>query len=154
MKLHLTLILILAASVSVFAQSEKDWEGFYEFSEGTPRKGPQMSFSHYVDIEILPENRLNVTFGGTGHYFSRELNCLAKISGNTIMIYYDGSSGKKNYYSYNADRLDYLKDGDLLLTLERRRVKRKFVILTFWGKFEPILTRPPTGRVYFRKSRS
>jgi hypothetical protein len=151
MKLPLTLIFILIASFAAFAQSEKDWSGYYQYLERMPPRGPQFSFAHYVSIDVLPDKTLKVMLTGIGHYYERRTNCSAKISGNRIMIYYDGSSERKNYYSHNGQHDDYLKDGDLLLTLERRKIKRKVVILTYWEKFHPNLGTPLPGKVSFRK---
>jgi hypothetical protein len=43
-------------------------------------------------------------------------------------------------------------EGDLLLSLERKRVKGKESLITHWGKFTPVTKEGVKDGVFFRKS--
>ena len=80
-----------------------------------------------------------------GYQTSKNLICTAKPDGARLLIYFD-SYGENNVF-------EPYEKGDLLLTLERKTVKNQTEILTFWGKFTPIVPKnEKTGKVYFQKT--
>ncbi|MEP6704288.1 MAG: DUF5991 domain-containing protein, partial [Acidobacteriota bacterium] len=72
------------------------------------------------------------------------LVCSTKLEGAKLLIYFQ---------SYGEDNMfEPYKEGDLLLTLERKPEKGKNVVLTNWGKFTPAIPRnAKSGKVYFEK---
>ena len=136
--------LMLLAAVSAAAQDV--WVGQYSFDEDGGRNagGTPIFIAHELNV-VKTDDGLIATLQSNGYQTSKDLNCKAKINGNKLEIYFD-SYGENNVF-------EPYKPGDLLLTLEHRTGKGKVDMLTFWGKFTPIVPKnEKTGKVYFVKS--
>jgi hypothetical protein len=132
---------------SVFVHAQKSWIGTYEYGEdgGKNAGGAAIYISHEINVERNGD-KLSAFISSQGYMTSRALNCTTEIAGNRLKIYFS---------DYGEDNMfEPYKKGDLLLTLERKRVKGKNVILTYWNKFEPAaLAKWKNGRVYFTKEK-
>ena len=136
---------LLLAVAPVSAQT--DWEGTYEFTEvgGKNAGGATMVVTHQL-VVFKTVGELGATLTSNGYQTSINLNCSVKVEGRRLMVYFE-SYGHDNMFNLN-------EKGDLLLTLERRAVRGKPTILTYWGKFTPVLlSKVKSGKVYFTKSR-
>ena len=131
---------------AVSAVAQKEWVGSYTFDEDGGRNagGTAIFISHELMI-METDDGLIAHLESNGYQTSKELNCTAKVSGGRLEIYFD-SYGENNIF-------ETYEKGDLLLTLERRAVKGKQELMTFWGKFTPIVPKnEKTGKSYFVKS--
>lgn len=140
--------ILVIGSFAVFAQAQKEWLGNYSFDEdgGKTAGGTAIFVSHEINI-VESDDGLIATIQSNGFQTSKDLICTTKIAGGKLLVYFD-SYGENNMFE------NYEK-GDLLLTLERKNVKGKPEILTFWGKFQPSVPKSEkTGKVYFRRSES
>ena len=129
------------------ANAQKEWLGNYTFDEdgGENAGGTAIFISHVLDVSEADDGLL-VTIQSNGYQTSKDLICTAKTDRARLLIYFD-SYGENNV-------LEPYEKGDLLLTLERKTVKGKTEILTFWGKFQPSVPKnEKTGRVYFQKTK-
>lgn len=136
--------LILTFNLAVQAQSS--WVGTYEFDEdgGKTAGGTVIFISHRLEIK-KSENGLLATLQSNGYQTSKDLIGTAKTNGDKLSIYFAGY-GENNVF-------DTFEPGDLLLTLERRTVKNKPEILTFWNKFLPVVPKnEKSGKIYFVKT--
>lgn len=132
--------------LSFAAHAQKEWLGSYVFDEdgGRTAGGTAIFVSHQIDV-AQSDDGLIATIQSNGYQTSKDLLCTAKLEGNKLLIYFQ-SYGENNV-------LEPYEPDDLLLTLERKNVKGKEEILTFWGKFLPIVPKnEKTGKVYFRKA--
>lgn len=137
-------IFILIFNLGVQAQSS--WVGAYEFGEdgGKNAGGTVIFIMHQLEIKET-ENGLMASLQSNGYQTSKDLICTAKASGNKLSIYFE-SYGENNVF-------ETYEPGDLLFTLERKIVKNKTEILTFWNKFLPVVPKnEKSGKVYFVKT--
>ncbi len=128
------------------ANAQKEWLGSYSFDEdgGKNAGGAAIFIAHQMDI-VEADDGLIATIQSNGYQTSRDLICTTKIEGNRLLIYFDGYGENNLFEPYEK--------GDLLLTLERKTARGKTEILTFWGKFQPIVPKnEKTGKVYFQKT--
>jgi hypothetical protein len=135
-------MLLLVATAS----AQKEWIGHYTFEEDGGRNagGTAIFISHEL-VVMESDDGLIATLQSNGYQTSKDLNCKAKAIGNKLEIYFD-NYGENNIFESYAP-------GDLLLTLERRSAKGKPELLTFWGKFTPMIPKnEKTGKEYFVKS--
>ena len=135
----LTFALIVSAQIN-------SWVGVYEFDEdgGKNAGGTAIFISHQLEIKET-ENNLMATLRSSGYQTSKDLLCTAKAGGDKISIYFE-SYGENNVF-------ELYEPGDLLLTLERKAVKNKTEILTYWNKFTPAIEKnEKSGKVYFKKT--
>lgn len=136
-------IAALSLVVSGFAAAQSGWTGSYEFHEngGKNAGGSVILISHELNI-IDSGDGLTATIQSNGYQTSSDLVCTAKVEGGKLHIYFQ---------NYGEDNMfEPYKQGDLLLTLERKSEKGKRVILTHWGKFTPSVPKnEKTGKVYF-----
>lgn len=141
--------LILAGLMLLFAglaTAQKEWVGTYTFDEDGGRNagGTAIFIAHQLMI-LESDDGLIAHLESNGYQTSKDLNCRAKVNGNKLEIYFDNYGENNVFESYDK--------GDLLFTLERRTVKGKPEIATFWGRFFPIVPKnEKTGKVYFVKS--
>jgi uncharacterized protein DUF5991 len=129
------------------ANAQKEWLGSYVFDEdgGRTAGGTAIFIEHRIDISEADDGLIAMV-QSNGYQTSKDLICTTKTEGAKLLIYFD-SYGENNV-------LEPFEKGDLLLTLERKTVKGKTEILTFWGKFEPIVPKnEKTGKVYFTKTK-
>lgn len=136
------LFLVLCAFSA--AKAQKSWVGTYEFNEngGKNAGGTAIFVSHQLKV-FKTASGLTATIQSNGYQTSKDLVCKAKIQGDKLLIYFD-SYGENNVF-------ETYKNGDLLLTLERKTVKGKTKILTYWNKFQPIVPKnEKSGKVYFK----
>ncbi|MEP7213106.1 MAG: DUF5991 domain-containing protein [Acidobacteriota bacterium] len=131
--------------VSVSAQG--NWPGTYEYTEvgGRNAGGAAMVVTHELKVFKIAGG-LGATLESNGYQTSINLNCTVKVDRERLMLYFD-SYGPDNMFETN-------EKGDLLLTLVRRPVRGKAAILTYWGKFSPVvLSRVKSGKIYFTRSK-
>ena len=136
------LMLLLAA----FAAAQKGWVGTYTFDEDGGRNagGTAIFIAHELTL-METDDGLIAHLESNGYQTSKDLNCKARVNGNKLEILFDSYGENNIFESYNK--------GDLLFTLERRISKGKPELITFWGKFTPIIPKnEKTGKVYFVKS--
>jgi len=141
----LSLLLVFAfASVSL-ARSE--WAGTYTFDEdGGKNAGGTVIFIAHELVVMETDDGLRATIQSNGYQTSKDLVCTAKTVGNKLEVYFESYGENNTFETYAA--------GDLLLTLEKKVAKGKSEILTWWGKFTPIIPeKPKTGKVFFVKSK-
>lgn len=128
------------------AHAQTSWLGSYEFDEDGGRNagGTAIFITHRLEIKQA-EDALLATIRSNGYQTSIDLNCTAKISGDKVEIYFD---------SYGEDNMfENYEQGDLLLTLEKKTLKGKSELLTFWNKFQPVIEKNgKSGKVYFKKT--
>ena len=127
------------------ASAQKEWLGSYSFEEdgGKNAGGAAIFIAHRIDVSESDDG-LIAMIQSNGYQTSRDLICTTKIEGDKLLIYFD-SYGENNLF-------EPYEKGDLLLTLERKTVKGKTEILTYWGKFQPIVPKnEKTGKIYFYK---
>lgn len=135
----------VVAVLSIGVRAQSDWEGSYYFGEdgGKNAGGIAVLISHELDIFEGGEG-LAATLESNGYQTSSELVCSAKIEGSKVMIYFQSYGDNNMFEPY--------KQGDLLLTLERKMEKGKPVIVTHWGKFVPSIPKNArSGKIYFEK---
>lgn len=143
---HIVSIALFVVLFSLAAAAQKEWKGSYSFDEngGKNAGGIAVLISHELSVFDGAEGGLAASIESNGYQTSRDLMCSAKVEGSKLLIYFE-SYGENNMF-------EPYEKGDLLLTLERKLVKGKPVILTYWGKFTPAIERnEKTGKVYFEK---
>jgi hypothetical protein len=143
-KIFVSSVLILLFCLA--ANAQKEWLGSYIFEEdgGKNAGGSAIFVAHRIDINESDDGLLAM-IQSNGYQTSKDLICTTKIDGAKLLIYFD-SYGENNLF-------EPYEKGDLLLTLERKTVKGKTEILTFWGKFQPVVPKnEKTGKVYFQQS--
>lgn len=132
--------------LSVVAFAHHDWTGTYTFDEdgGENAGGTTIFISHELNV-MEADDGLIATLKSNGYQTSKDLNCKAKAEGSKLMIHFDSYGDDNVFESYSK--------GDLLLTLEKRMTKGKTELLTFWGKFLPIVPeKSKSGKVFFVKA--
>jgi hypothetical protein len=137
-------VVLLVLALNAAAQT--DWKGSYYFGEdgGKNAGGTKMFIEHTLEI-FDGDNEIAATLQSNGYQTSADLVCTAKIDGSKLMLYFQ-SYGENNMF-------EKYQPGDLLLTLEKKSVKGKAVILTYWGKFTPAIEKnEKPGKVYFEKT--
>lgn len=143
-KISLVLLFSMLLCFAVNAQSE--WLGSYEFGEdgGKTAGGTVIFISHQIDI-LESDDGLIAMIKSNGYQTSKDLVATTKIEGSKISFYFE---------SYGEDNMfENYEKGDLLFSLERKTVKGKTQILTFWGKFQPVVPKnEKTGKVYFQRT--
>lgn len=141
------LSLILTAVLAWSAAAQSDWAGSYSFDEvgGKNAGGTVIFIAHQLEV-VETDDGLRATLQSNGYQTSKDLNWTAKVRGNKLEIYFE-SYGENNVF-------ETYFPGDLLLTLEKKTAKGKTEILTWWGKFTPIIPeKPKTGQVFLVKSK-
>ena len=115
-----------------FVQAQTSWLGTYEFDEdgGKTVGGTKIFISHQLEIKQTDDGLL-ATIQSNGYQTSIDLVGTVKTEGDKLMIYFD-SYGENNMF-------ENYEQGDLLLTLEKKTVKDKTEILTYWNKFQPVV---------------
>ncbi len=136
--------LILMFNLAVQAQSS--WIGSYEFNEdGGKNAGGTAIFIEYQLGIKQTENGLMAMLQSNGYQTSKDLICTAKADGDKLSVYFESYGENNIFESYEP--------GDLLFTLERKTVKNKTEILTFWNKFLPVVPKNgKSGKLYFVKT--
>ena len=138
--------ILLITAVVVSAQNS--WPGTYTFEEDGGRNagGTAIFIVHELNV-METDDGLRATLQSNGYQTSKDLVCTAKAAGNKLEIYFEGYGENNVFESYSP--------GDLLLTLEKRTVKGKTHLLTFWGKFVPVIPeKPQSGKVFFVRSKN
>ncbi len=142
------IVTVFLLAFSVFANAQSNWLGTYEFSEDGGRNagGTAIFITHQIDV-MESDDGLIAMIKSNGYQTSKDLVATTKIEGSKISFYFE---------SYGEDNMfENYKKGDLLLTLEQKSEKGKTNILTFWGKFQPSLSKSEkNGKVYFQKVES
>jgi hypothetical protein len=134
---------VVLASVSL---AQSDWVGTYTFEEdGGKNAGGTVIFIVHELVVMESDDGPRATLKNNGYQTSRDLICTAKVKGTKLEIYFESYGEDNVFESYSP--------GDLLLSLEKKTVKSKTELLTWWGKFTPIVPeKPKTGKVFFVKS--
>ena len=137
----LSLLVVVLFAIAVEAQSE--WIGSYTFDEdGGRNAGGTVIFIVHELVILETDDGLRATLQSNGYQTSKDLNCSAKPKGSKLEIYFESYGENNVFESYSP--------GDLLLTLEKRTAKGKSELLTWWGKFTPVVPeKPKTGKVFF-----
>ena len=139
-------ILVVLFLLALNAAAQNAWNGSYYFGEngGQTAGGTKIFIEHELKI-FDGDNEIAGTLESNGYQTSADLVCTAKVEGTKLMLYFQ-SYGENNMF-------EKYQTGDLLLTLERKTVKGKAVILTYWGKFTPAIeANGKPGKVYFAKT--
>jgi hypothetical protein len=120
-----------------------DWEGTYEFSEGSGRSaGAGMIVTHTLAVRKR-DDRIVCDLDADGFQTSISLRCDAREEGGKLNIYFDG------YREGNV--LARYRKGQLLLTLERATVRGKPRLLTRWGAYKPVFDPARGVNISFKK---
>lgn len=138
----LCLMLFFTAS----AVAQKEWVGTYTFDEDGGRNagGTAIFIAHQLTV-LETDDGLIAHLESNGYQTSKDLNLKGKATGSKLELYFESYGENNVFETYDK--------GDLLFTLQRRIVKGRSELLTFWGKFTPIVPRnEKTGKVYFLKS--
>ena len=138
--------LVFAFVLSSVSFSQSEWAGTYTFDEdgGKNAGGTPIYIVHEIAV-LQTDDGLRATIQSNGYQTSKDLICTAKAKGSKLEIYFE-SYGENNVF-------ETYSPGDLLLTLENKTVKGKSELLTWWGKFTPIIPeKPKTGKVFFTRS--
>lgn len=135
---------LVLASVSL---AQSDWAGTYSFEEdGGKNAGGTVIFIGHELVVMETDDGLRATLQSNGYQTSKDLICTAKVKGAKLEIYFENYGENNVFETYSP--------GDLLLTLEKRSLKGKTELLTWWGKFTPIVPeKPKTGKVFFVKAK-
>lgn len=144
MKKFAVIFAILTFIGCIATNAQTVWTGIYEFSEdgGKTAGGTPINIYHTIEVRETAAG-LMATLKSNGYQTSVNLICTVKAENNKLLIYF-ADYGEDNVF-------EIYKDGDLLLTLERKSEKE---IITFWGKFQPSIEKnEKLGKVYFRKSK-
>jgi hypothetical protein len=144
MKIVSSIIFLLVTVAAVSAQTP--WAGNYVFSEngGRTAGGTAIFITHEMDVSD-DHGSLTITIQSNGYQTSRDLVGTAKVEGGRLNIYFESYGENNTFEPY--------EQGDLLFSLEKKTVKSKTELLTFWGKFTPIISKnEKTGKVYFKKT--
>lgn len=140
----LSLVFAFVCTSVAFAQAE--WAGTYSFDEdGGKNAGGAVIFIVHELVLMETDDGLRGTLKSNGYQTSKDLKITAKVKGNKLEIYFDSYGEDNVFETYTT--------GELLLTLEKRTAKGKTELLTWWGKFTPIIPeKPKAGKVFFVKS--
>jgi hypothetical protein len=139
--------LVIAFMVSTASFGQSDWAGTYTFDEdgGKNAGGTPIFIMHELNV-LQTDDGLRATIQSNGYQTSKDLICTAKVKGAKLEIYFENYGENNVFETYSP--------GDLLLTLEKRSLKGKTELLTWWGKFTPIVPeKPKTGKVFFVKAK-
>jgi hypothetical protein len=143
-KILILFSIIMALSLSAWAQNVASFAGSYEFSEDGGRNAGGTAIYIGHDLTVNADGSAKLT--ANGYQTSKSLLCYTKATGNKLLVYFD-SYHEDDLYK-NPDK----KTGDLLLTLEKKKLGGKLVVWTYWGKYEPIIFQVrKKGGVYFKK---
>ena len=140
-----SLVLAFVISTASFGQSE--WVGTYTYDEdgGKNAGGTPIFIVHEITV-LQTDDGLRATLQSNGYQTSKDLICTAKVKASKLEVYFE-SYGENNIF-------ETYSPGDLLLTLENKTAKGKSELLTWWGKFTPIIPeKPKTGKVFFTRSK-
>lgn len=138
--------LAIAFVLAAQAAAQGGWVGTYSFEEdgGKNAGGTVIYIVHELTI-MESDDGLRASLQSNGYQTSKDLNCKARVIGNKLEIIFESYGENNIFETYEA--------GDLLLTLEKRTAKGKAELLTWWGKFTPMIPeKPKTGKVFFVKS--
>lgn len=138
-----TFAIILCLSFVAFAQT--NWTGEYFFGEdgGETAGGTKIYIAHTVKI-TEKDGKPDAHIYSQGYQTSRDIYADVKTAGDKIMFYFR-EKGEDHV-------LGDFEKGDLLLTLEKKKIGGKEKILTFWNAFIPVLeSNEKSGEVYFEK---
>lgn len=130
------------------ANAQSSWAGPYVYEEngGKTAGGTAIFIMHELTV-MDGGDGLTATIQANGYQTSKDLMCTARVEGQKLLIFFE-SYGENNIFE------PYAK-GDLLLTLERKKIKGKDVVVTNWGKYTSIAEeRPVSGKVRFVRSDS
>ncbi|HEY0429172.1 MAG TPA: DUF5991 domain-containing protein [Pyrinomonadaceae bacterium] len=136
---------LLFFAFALAARAQTDWTGAYEFDEdgGQTTVGTAIFITHQLEVKQTDDG-LVAYLQSNGFQTSKDLICTAKTEGDKLLIYFESYGENNVFESY--------EEGDLLLTLESKTAKNKTEILTFWNKFQPVVTKnEKSGQLYFKK---
>jgi hypothetical protein len=139
--------LVFAFVLTSVSLAQSDWVGTYTFDEDGGRNagGTAIFISHEL-VVMETDDGLRATLQSNGYQTSKDLICTAKVNGTKLDIFFESYGENNVFESYSP--------GDLLLALEKKTLKGKTELLTWWGKFTSIIPeKPKTGKVFFVKSK-
>ncbi len=142
----LLIVLMLSVAFAVTANAQTNFVGKYFFSEdgGKTAGGTGIFVGH--DLEINSDGSATLT--ANGYQTSKYLICKTKINGSKMQLMFE------KYSEDNYGPTD-LSGGELLFTLEYKKVKGKKVLWTTFSKYEPSIAGfKKSGGIYFKKSKN
>lgn len=140
-KLFIFATLIISLTIMGLTANAQSWAGKYEFSEegGRTAGGTAIFVGHELEISSSGA----VTIKSAGYQTSIDLVGTAKEEGGKLNIYF-ASYGEDNMF-------EKYSSGDLLFSLERKKVKGATRLITTWGKFEPVVGNTARTGLFFKK---
>jgi hypothetical protein len=144
-KFYFTAFIIAFLTIFGISAHAQGWVGDYEFEEngGRTTGGTAIMVSHQLDI-TEGDKGLVAMIKSAGYQTSIDLVCTAKEENGRLNIYF-ASYGEDNMF-------EKYTEGDLLLSLERKRVKGKESLVTHWGKFTPVTKEGVKDGVFFKQT--
>lgn len=140
-KLFILATLITSLTIMGLTANAQGWAGKYEFSEDGGRTAGGTAI--FVGHELVIAANGSVTIKSAGYQTSIDLVATAKEENGKLNIYF-ASYGEDNMF-------DKYQPGDLLFSLEKRKVKGATRLLTTWGKFEPVVDKKVNTGLFFKK---
>jgi hypothetical protein len=142
----LLILLMLSVAFVFTANAQANFVGTYQFSEdgGRTAGGTAIIVGHDLTINADGTGRLTAV----GYQTSKEMFIKTKLVGTKLQVIFDkyDPDGANTFESYKGD--------EILLTIEYKTVKKKKVLWTTFGKYEPVVgTAKKGGGVYFKKSK-
>lgn len=141
-KLVIFATLIASLTLMGLSVNAQNWAGKYEYGEDGGKTPSDIVI--YVSHQLEISESGAVTIKSAGFQTSIDLVATAKEENGKLNIYFESYGDENSMREYNV--------GDLLFTLEKRKVKGGTRLLTTWGKFEPAFgIRTKTG-AFFKKA--
>jgi hypothetical protein len=143
------LLIILMLSVAfVFSANAQvaNYVGSYEFSEdgGRTAGGTAIFVGHELKINADGTGRLTAA----GYQTSKEVFVKTKAVGKKLQVIFE------KYDEDGTNSFTPFKGGEILLTIEYKTVKKKKVLWTTFGEYNPVVfDAKKGGGIYFKKSK-
>jgi hypothetical protein len=139
----LLILLMLSVAFVFTANAQTNFAGKYEFYEdgGKTAGGTAVFVGHDLTINADGSGKLTAA----GYQTSKDMFIKTKAVGSKMQIL---------FVKYGEDQTGPtdLEDGNLLLTIEYKTVKKKKVLWTTFGKYSPVVfDAKKGGGIYFKK---
>jgi hypothetical protein len=141
----LLFLLMLSVAFALTANAQTNFAGKYEFYEdgGKTAGGTAVFVGHDLTINADGSGKLTAA----GYQTSKDIFIKTKTVGSKLQIL---------FVKFGEDQTGAtdLEDGNLLLTLEYKTVKKKKVLWTTFGKYNPaVFDAKKGGGIYFKKAK-
>ncbi len=141
-KLLFLLMLSVVFALTANAQIPKQFVGSYEFGEDGGKTGGGTVIYVGHDLNVKPDGIATLT--ANGYQTSNHVIAKAKVVGTKLQLLFE-----KYGEDHNGSR--DLKGGELLLTIEYKKVKKKKLLWTTFSKYSPaVFEAKKGGGVYFQ----